>query len=199
MKLHAAMLFSNSRFHGPIKHRSLQSPGLPPGLVGLEFRLLVTAAGSLWNSLEIGDPHCNAGLSMLAYALARIRDFEAGAHPIWTPIGGTLKSYREKERVKSVIAIKLIVRKELRRLWKFVLLIDVQNGRYLKFLSFFWDWWILMAYPDILQFWILCLQQDPVLLKAVLDRSVVKMEDFGPTDAAKCLSWKGGWSWDRII
>lgn len=116
MKLHAAMLFSNSRFHGPIKHRSLQSPGLPPGLVGLEFRLLVTAAGSLWNSLEIGDPHCNAGLSMLAYALARIRDFEAGAHPIWTPIGGTLKSYREKERVKSVIAIKLIVRKELRRL-----------------------------------------------------------------------------------
>lgn len=116
MKLHAAMLFSNSRFHGPIKHRSLQSPGLPPGLVGLEFRLLVTAAGSLWNSLEIGDSHCNAGLSMLAYALARIRDFEAGAHPIWTPIGGTLKSYREKERVKSVIAIKLIVRKELRRL-----------------------------------------------------------------------------------
>lgn len=55
--------------------------------------------------MEIGDPHCNAGLSMLAYALARIRDFEACAHPVWTLIGGTLKSYREKERVKSVIAI----------------------------------------------------------------------------------------------
>lgn len=52
---------------------------------------------------------------MLAYALARIRDFEAGSHPIWTPIGGTLKSDREKERVKSVSAVKLVVRKELRR------------------------------------------------------------------------------------